>query len=141
MMQGDISNQKGTCKRGFFVLRLCDKPAIGTCALSQRAICEDCAIEQDGQLVCREEFAKVLKSRGITYDYDEEKDFYDMDDPVIWYYFIRDDFYDNQSYEPFTDYDSGGFDESNEFGGGEFGGAGASGAWDDGTGKASFYDS
>jgi len=146
-------NKKGTCKKGFFVLRQCKKQAIAKCALSKRYICEDCAVEWEGKTVCAEELVKYLKKQGKKPDtttptknrttYRDDNYYYDTrDDYVIWYYSMRDDFYVNEGYEPFTDFDTSGFSSGSdaEFGGGEFSGGGATAYWDE-EGEGDFYDS
>ncbi len=141
------SSPKGQCKRGFFVLRKCQKTAIAKCSLSGRNICEDCAMEIDGQMVCREVYAKQQQPNPAPELIDRELEnwyYDDTDDDLetaIWYYHMRNSFYTRESYQPFDSQDYGSFDGGNEFGGGEFGGAGATGSWDDGSGSGSFFDS
>lgn len=132
-MQGiNYDKEKGTCQRGFFVIRTCQKPAVGLCALSKRYICEDCAIELDGQLVSREEYYKKRKADNeedlaSSYDYT-----HDSLDYGLWYYYFRDDFYNQGDYVPFDNYDAQAFE----------GHAPASPEdWEDADSSGSFYDS
>lgn len=147
-----IGNKKGTCKKGFFVLRQCKKPAIAKCAISNRYICEDCLMEWEGKDVCAEEYVKMMRKEGNKVSPDEQLNRWQSGqttDYTLWYYSMRDDFYINEGYEPFDEFDASGFESSGtsgmgdaEFGGGEFGGAGADASWaDDDMSKGGFYDS
>ncbi len=138
-------NRRGTCQKGFFVLRKCDKPAIAKCALSRQYICEDCAVQYEGRTVSRDAYAQEMKRLNRPkpqapnkIDTWRDDDGYDY---ALWYYYMREDFYTQNNYRPFNDFDGSAFNDSGDFGGGEFGGAGASGAWDDESGAGGFYDS
>lgn len=143
MEQDNILGKKCTCKRGFFVIRQCGRPAIARCALTHQPICDECSVDYENQKVSREAYVEEMKKQGKTQTYNKNnaQNYYYDNDPVLWYYFMRDDFYHSHSYQPFNDFDSGSFNDSSEFGGGEFGGAGASGSWDDESGVGSMYDS
>jgi len=142
----NLSNRRGTCQKGFFVLRRCDKPAIAKCALSRRYICEDCAVQYEGKTVSRDAYAQEMKRlkkprpNVKNIEVWQNRDDHD-NDYGLWYYYMREDFYSSNNYEPFSHFDGSAFNNSGEFGGGEFGGAGASGAWDDESGSGGFYDS
>ncbi len=136
--------RKGTCQKGFFVLRRCDKPAIAKCALSKRHICEDCAIEYEGKTVSREAYAQEMKRLNRPRPQLKSLKQWDNNshnDYALWYYYTREDFYTSNNYQPFNSFDNSAFGEGGEFGGGEFGGAGATGEWDDESGSGGFYDS
>ncbi len=129
----NLSGKTGECRRGFFVIRRCQKPAIAQCAFTGQAICEDCAEEHEGDLVCRE----ALYERKYENEWQNRRSLsaYDYDDYHYWYYGTRSRFYHDENYEPFNDYDADGFQEG--IVPGEDGGA----YYDEETGQASFYDS
>ncbi|NJL12315.1 MAG: hypothetical protein HC913_04485 [Microscillaceae bacterium] len=133
------AGRRGDCQKGFFVLRRCEKPAMAKCALTRRFVCEDCAVKYEDKWVNREAYAQEMQRQNKPRPtYEQEMNRWQTRDDVdyaLWYYYMRDDFYTSQGFEPFS-----GSDESS-FGGGEFGGAGAEGGWDDESGPGGLYDS
>lgn len=128
----DLDGNTGTCRRGFFVIRTCDKPAVGFCALSNRYICEDCAMEYEGRLVCREEYYKKRKQENKEEEYYYDNTHNDFD-YGLWYYFFRDDFYEKEDFAPFDEYDDLAFESSEE---GEI-----PPDWEERDSSGGFYDS
>lgn len=140
----NLNGKKGNCKRGFFVQRSCNKSAVAKCPVTQKYICEDCAVEYEGKTISREAYVALMKKQGKSQNIQQEISRWQTGEQRhygLWYYYLREDFYESQNYEPFTDFDASAFEDGGEFGGGEFGGAGASGGWDEEGGKADFFDS
>lgn len=135
-------NKKPLCamKRGFFVLRQCSSPAVRKCDITQKPICEDHSVRWEGKIVSTEAYAEAMKKQGkkppmagrdiSAWRKDEDRNY------TLWHYYMREDFYSRQSYEPLMDYEA--FDDFDEVGfeteAGEY--------WDeDEGGKGGFYDS
>ncbi|NJO02930.1 MAG: hypothetical protein HC880_15735 [Bacteroidia bacterium] len=132
----NLQGKTGACERGFFVKRKCEKPAIAVCAITQRHICEDCAMPHEGQWVSREAYYQKMKQQNPSY-YGNSSNWHQHNDDsfYLWYYALRDNFYEQQSYEPFNDYDSrafGAHDDLNDS---------LSDTWDDDSVRGGFYDS
>ncbi|EAY26400.1 hypothetical protein M23134_06993 [Microscilla marina ATCC 23134] len=140
--QKSKKSKKPPCmmKRGFFVLRQCENPAVRQCAITQKPICEDHSVHWEGKIVSTEAYAEEMKKQGkkpstITRDLatwrpGEKRNY------ALWHYYMREDFYERQNYAPLVDYDE--FDEADEAGfeteAGEY--------WDEEDGgKGGFYDS
>ena len=140
--QGNVIGKKCANKRGFFVIRRCNRPAVIKCPILHMYVCDECSVTYEGKQISRPAYVQLMKesNKDQLYSKDKYQYYYDTDE-VLWYHFMRDDFYHSNNYEPFNSYDSQGFSDGGTFGGGEFGGAGASGAWDDESGAGSLYDS
>ena len=136
--------RKCQVKKGFFVLKDCGSLSVGHCKICRKEVCENHSkhLIEDDRLLCIECFVKhVQQEKPVIQDEIARWQTGESRNYGLWYYYMRDDFYSKENYEPFTDFDANAFNEGSDFGGGEFGGGGASGFWDDESGKAGFYDS
>lgn len=135
-------NKKPLCtmKRGFFVLRQCENPAVRRCEITNKPICEDHSVRWAGKMISTEAYTEEMKKKGekppaiereiSRWQAGEKRNY------TLWHDYMREDFYSRQNYEPFMEYEE--FDDFDEAGFEIEGGA----YWeDDDGGKGGFYDS
>jgi hypothetical protein len=111
-------------KTGFFVQRICGRPAAGKCSVSGQYICKQHAVTLDGEVVSAEVYAQEMRKRNQTVDRADALSSRqeDMARYNVWYYFMREEFYANYELNPLEESDFRAFDEKEAlFGGGELG--------------------
>ncbi|TAF63914.1 MAG: hypothetical protein EAZ55_12465 [Cytophagales bacterium] len=143
--------KKCAIKKGFFVLKACGDTAIGRCKACKKPVCEqhskiyqsvqntetDPNADNDTEKrLCIECFTRVMQAEKPALDREiHEWETGRTTNYSLWYHYARDDYYHQNNYTPFDEYDEASFD------GGESGGGGAEGYWDEESGKAGFFDS
>jgi hypothetical protein len=98
-------------KTGLFVLRECRRPTNQQCSCGKQVCNRHSRTDEQGQLWCTTCYLKNKRDRRQLMD--EEYERWETGyDPhfALWYYALREDFYHDSSYSPFTEEDYGGFD-------------------------------
>jgi hypothetical protein len=100
-----MSMERCAVRRGFFVLRGCDHPAVATCAACARPVCAEHAVAGNGAVRCVECQARFTepsgepfwRSRASAFAYRER--YYSSHTPIHWG--TSDTVYSDSDFQPF----------------------------------------
>ncbi|MCS6821463.1 MAG: hypothetical protein NZ551_06300 [Microscillaceae bacterium] len=100
-----------TMRVGLFVQKPCGKPARYRCAITHKPLCKDCVVEFEGKTISKEQYAILKKQQGYIPD---KENFDNSADLYFWYYWQKQDFYNQADFTPFDEFDESAF-ESEEY--------------------------